>query len=91
MSLVAASCGDDVGMTWMMNASEAVGFSRSLGNGPATRSTPGSASIAAGRLCTIAAPEGSSISIARTNGPLKPGPKPSATRSYACRVVVASG
>ena len=81
---MALSCGDDVGITWMMAA-----VPLALDWAGDTDCTPGSSAIASSSGARAAAGTLSS-SIDSSRGPLKPGPKPSPSRSYARRVVSVS-
>ena len=70
VSSVTASWGDVVGMIRKMNASEAGGSARSLGNGSDTESTPGSWAITARNDWIVSRSSGPSTCMARMNGPL---------------------
>ena len=59
----------------------------SFGCGGVTAATPGVASIAVVSWSSSCNAAGSSISTASSSGPLKPGPNPSESRSYARRRV----
>ncbi len=85
---MAASCGAVVGNTWT-TATVPV----PLTNGGLVSAMPSvPASATANRSMVVAAAAGpSGRSTARISGPLKPGPKPSATRSKARRAVSVSG
>jgi len=77
-SVVASSCGPVVGTTFH---STAVGFSGSLGTGGVTTTTPGSAATASVTALRASRSPAPSTSATSRNGPLKPSPKPSTSRS----------
>ena len=78
-----ASCGEPFGTTWI---STALPFG--LGMGGLTCATSGSRCSAASRRVTAGvAIEADGTSLASRSGPLKPGPNPSLSKSYARRVV----
>ena len=78
VSVVTSSCGDVVGMTWMSAACGSLG---SFGNAGDANFTPGSAAMASASFGSAAASAGSSMRTTAMSGPLKPGPKPSDSRS----------
>ena len=82
---VAFASGEVPGVTWMTSV-PAVGGDLAhachVGH-------PGQAGLSSVR--SAAASAGELVWATSSSGPLKPGPKPSASRSYACRVVVEAG
>ena len=76
---VSADCGLVVGTTVIIAASPP-----GAACGGVTAATPGVPATRS-RTCASAAPSSSETS---SSGPFAPGPKPSASMSYACRVVV---
>src|SRR5450631_4618399 len=85
-SLVAVSWGEVVGTTWTM-PSLAPGAD---GKG-VTEATPGSLRSLPANAVSAAASAGDFTSATSCKGPLKPGPKPCAIRSYALRVELPEG
>src|ERR1035437_9691960 len=85
-SRVAASWGEVVGTTWMM-PSLAPG---AAGKG-VTDATPGSLRSLPVNAASAAVSAGDLTSATSCNGPLKPGPKPFAIKSYALRVELPEG
>src|SRR5665811_882151 len=85
-SLVAASWGEVVGTTWTMStlAPGAVGKG-------VTDATPGSLRSLPVNAASAAVSAGDFTSATSCNGPLKPGPKPFAIKSYALRVELPEG
>ena len=79
------------GGRWEGRHKAAVGVSGSFGTAGVTKAVPGSPAKAWVTVSRVAGSVPSGISVLSSSGPLKPGPKPAASRSYALRVVVSSG
>ncbi len=79
---VAFASGEVAGVTWMTSVPLVAASVLTLVTSP-TRGRPASS------VRSATASAGERVCATSSSGPLKPGPKPSASRSYACRVVLA--
>jgi hypothetical protein len=81
---VAFASGDLTGVTWMTSVPPGAASVRTLVTS-ATLGRPASSVRSAARSAAEL------VRATSSSGPLKPGPKPPASRSYACRVMLEEG